>query len=130
MRVEPVIKALTRHRCRFVVVGSVARALVGEDVVPHDLDLVVDASPERRAALVSALADCCARIQVGGAWVAIDPTMALPWTWGFRVRTPHGPVDVIVRFADGSTFDSLVPSAIVARAGDSTIRCRATRWAA
>lgn len=107
MRVGPVIEAFARHGCRFVVVGSAVRSLRGEDVVPHDLDLLVDGSPERRAALIAALTDLSARIHVGGRWAPLDPTFSLPWAWGFRVRTRFGPLDVITRFADGTTIDSL-----------------------
>ena len=107
VRVGPVIEAFARYGCRFVVVGSAARSLRGEGVVPHDLDLLVDGSPERRAALIAALTDLSARIRAGERWVPVDPTVPLPWAWGFRVRTRFGPVDVTTCFADGTTIDSL-----------------------
>jgi hypothetical protein len=40
----PVLSALVRRRCRFVVVGSVARELLGESVCPADLDVVIDSA--------------------------------------------------------------------------------------
>ena len=43
----------------------------------------------------------------GERWVPVDPTVPLPWAWGFRVRTRFGPVDVTTCFADGTTIDSL-----------------------
>lgn len=57
------LRTLVRHRCRFVVVGSTARALLGEDVRPHDLDIVIDASPDQRARLTAALVELDAQVE-------------------------------------------------------------------
>jgi hypothetical protein len=46
---------------RFVVIGSLARRLGGEDVAPHDLDIVVADTPENLATLSRALDDIGAR---------------------------------------------------------------------
>ena len=49
---DEVLDALHRTGCRFVVIGSVARALTGEQVFAHDLDVMIDASPDGRRRLV------------------------------------------------------------------------------
>ena len=46
---------------RLVVVGSLARRLGGEDVAPHDLDIVIADTPENLVALSNALNDIGAR---------------------------------------------------------------------
>jgi hypothetical protein len=46
---------------RFVIVGSLARRLGGDDVAPHDLDIVVADTPENVVALSNALDDIGAR---------------------------------------------------------------------
>lgn len=131
VRVEPVIWAFARHGCRFVVVGSVTRSWCGDDVVPHDLDLVVDGAPERRPAIVAALRDVGASVRRDGVWERVVAGSQLPWTWGFRARTPFVPVDVIVRFADGSTVDDILPRATTMRLPDgSVVHVAATRAAA
>ncbi len=125
------VGAFVRHGCRFVVVGSVARSWRGDDVVPHDLDLVVDGGPERRPAIVAALRDVGASVQRGGVCERVEAGSPMPWTWGFRVRTPFVPVDVIVRFADGSTVDDVLPTATTVTLPDgSVVHVAATRAAA
>lgn len=123
------LHVLAAGRCRFVVVGSTARALVGEAVEPHDLDIVVDSRPDARPALVAALDALRARIEVRAGWLSIGRVPALPWDWGWTVRTPFGSIDVITRFVDGSDFahhDGVAEPVELAR-GD-VVRCHPTRW--
>jgi hypothetical protein len=102
---EPILKGLADANCRFVVVGSVGRALVGESVVPRDLDIVADASPDARAGLVSALDRAGGFVRNRLGLVRIGAAVALPWRWGWTTTTMFGDVDVVTRFADGSGFD-------------------------
>jgi hypothetical protein len=44
--------------------------------------------PEHRPAIVDALAHVGASVERGGVWERVASGSSLPWTWGFRVRTP------------------------------------------
>ena len=55
MDLAPLLSALVRRRCRFVVVGSVARELLGELVSPADLDVVIDSAASQQAAIIEAM---------------------------------------------------------------------------
>lgn len=126
--IDAVLHVLAVERCRFVVVGSAARALVGEPVTPRDLDIVVDGRPDARPALIAALDALRARIEVRTGWLPIGRAPALPWDWGWTVRTPFGSIDVITRFVDGSDFahhDGVAES--VELASGDVVRCHPTR---
>ena len=100
-----VLDSLQLAGCRFVVIGSVARALAGEDVVAHDLDVVVDASSDGRRRLLQALAAIDATVDTRDGQRRIEQCVVLPWQWGFRASTPVGQVDVITQLIDGTTID-------------------------
>ena len=63
MESAPILDALMANGCRFVVIGSTARLLCGEAVVPIDLDIVVDASAEQRPLLLQALISVHAHVR-------------------------------------------------------------------
>ncbi|MEM8621829.1 MAG: hypothetical protein AAGF73_19155 [Actinomycetota bacterium] len=84
------------------MVGSAARYLLGEDISPGDVDVVVADSPTNRNAVVGAM------IELDGHLV-IDDTLQpgthrgpLAWEWSWKTMTSYGAVDVIVRFIDGT----------------------------
>ena len=124
-----VVDALAVRGCRFVVVGSGARQLLGEQVTPADLDVVVGAEEGDRYRLVEALIDLGAVVHDSGGDRVIDHSTRLPWEWGWSVSTCHGSVDVIVRFIDDTTIrdhDQLATD--VRLASGTVVRCHATRW--
>jgi hypothetical protein len=102
---DDVLDAMLRFGCRFVVIGSVARALTGGQVVAHDLDVMIDASADGRRRLGRALADLGATVETRDGWRRIAQCTVLPWDWGFRVSTAAGQVDVITQLIDGTTID-------------------------
>ena len=102
---EDALGSLCRRGCRFVVVGSVARALTGEQVDPHDLDVVIDASSDGRRRLRLALADLGTTVETRDGWRPIERCASLPWEWGFRAVTAVGQIDLITRFIDGTTIE-------------------------
>lgn len=102
---DEVLDTLQRFGCRFVVIGSVARALTGEHVVPADLDLMIDTSPDGRRRLVAALADLGALVEARSGWRRIEQCAVLPWEWGFQVVTAVGDIDLITQLIDGTTID-------------------------
>jgi hypothetical protein len=102
---DEALRTLVRHRCRFVVIGSTARALVGEQVRPHDLDVVIENSPDQRRRVTAALVDLDAHVEHRNGRRAVARSVALPWDWGFTVSTPGGGIDLITRFIDDTTID-------------------------
>jgi hypothetical protein len=101
---QPVLAAMFRRRCRFVVVGSVARQLSGEAVRPADLDIVIDTAPAERVKIVAALVDLEARVVVDGRLRPVTASTALPWRWSWTAVTVFGTIDVIGQFVDGTGF--------------------------
>jgi hypothetical protein len=133
LRVElvGVLDVFTARDCRFVVVGSGARQLLGEHVTPSDLDVVVGAEHDDRHRLVEAMIDLGAVVRVRGGHRVIGRSISLPWEWGWSVLTAYGSVDVIVRFIDDTTVrehDQLATN--VRLASGAVVRCHATRWSA
>ena len=127
----PLLSALVRRRCRFVVVGSVARELLGELVSPADLDVVIDSAASQQAAIIEAMIELDARLLQGDRLRPLSASTVLPWQWSWTVVTPFGCVDVISRFIDGSGFEEHDRASTAVRLRDgSTVRCHPTRHAA
>lgn len=125
---DEALGALVRHDCRFVVVGSCARALIGDPVRPHDLDVVIDASPDQRRRVTAALVDLDAQVEHRCGPRAVACSVALPWDWGFTVSTPEGGIDLITRFIDDSTIDDHDARAVSVEAGPGMwVRVHPTR---
>lgn len=126
--VEPLLDELTARGCRFVVVGSAARRLMGEQVSVNDLDVVVDGSVSNRAPVIDALMAVGGVVERRRGRRPIVPGMSLPWDWGWRTATTHGDVDVIVRFIDGSGFEDHDGAAVPVGLGSGgVVRCHPTR---
>jgi hypothetical protein len=123
-----VFDAMHRWRCRFVVIGSVARAFAGEDVVAHDLDIMIDTSTDGRRRLCRALADLGATVETRSGRRRIEQCSVLPWEWGFRASTAAGQVDVIAQLIDGTTIVDHDAHAITVELGSGCfVRVRPTR---
>jgi len=58
----PVLKALTAHGCRFVVIGSFAGRLWGSNIVADDLDICYARDRKNYRALATALREMSARL--------------------------------------------------------------------
>jgi hypothetical protein len=131
MESAPILDALMANGCRFVVIGSTARLLCGEAVVPNDLDIVVDASAEQRPLLRRALISVHAHVRTRNGLEPLSTTTRLPWEWGFTAVTPFGEVDLVVQFSGGSTFDDQRREAVSVQFGSlGSVWCRPTKWAA
>ena len=127
---EKVLVALHGYGCRFVVVGSTARALIGDAVVPSDIDIVIDPSPDGRRRLLRALTDLDAMVETRNGWRQVARCPALPWEWGFRAFTSAGQVDIVTRFVDGTTIDDHdAQAATVWLEAGFSVRVRPTRQA-
>ena len=92
MDARPILTTLVARGCRFVVVGSTARRLLGESVEPADLDVVVADSIDNRRALIDSMIELKAKLVDGWGARRIVATSWLPWEWSWRLLTVHGPV--------------------------------------
>lgn len=125
---DEVLAAMHRSGCRFVVIGSIARALTGDDVVAHDLDIMTDTSTDGRGRLVRALAELDATVDTRNGRRRIEECAVLPWQWGFRASTAAGQVDAITRLIDGTTIDDHDAHAITVELGSGcSVRVHPTR---
>ena len=124
----PVVEAFGRHGADFVVVGSAARYLLGEDIDPADVDIVVSDAPANRIAVIDALIELDAHLIADERLQRLTTRTVLPWGWSWKTVTPYGLVDTIVRFIDGTGFaehDAVGVSTVTDNGG--RVRCRATR---
>lgn len=125
---RPVVDALGSHRADFVLVGSGARYLLGEDIVPADVDVVVSDSPVNRLAVVDALIELDGYLITEGRLERLTHATVLPWEWSWNTLTAYGPVDMIVQFIDGTRYEEHNRAATSTPLGDGRfVRCRATR---
>jgi hypothetical protein len=122
-----ILDVLVAHGCRFVVVGSTAQRLLGAAVVPSDLDVVIPDGLDDRRRLVATLIELRAWILDRGRHRRLGPATPLPWDWSWRVHTPWGCVDVIVRFIDGTGYTHHAARAVdTATSNGSPVRCHPT----
>ena len=129
MDVWPGLAVLAESGCRYVVVGSAARALAGHMMGkfgPRDLDIVVADTDDDRARVAAALARIGGRMVVGGRRREVAAFAGSTWA----VVTPYGPVDVFFRFADGSDYFGHRRAAWLVPIGGIAVRCHPMRHAA
>ncbi len=130
VQVDPVLEALVGRGCRFVVVGSAARGLLGESVCPADLDVVVWDQVDNRSRVTSALIDVAALVDHPFGRRPLTNATRLPWEWGWRATTTCGPVDVVTRFVDGTGYADHDCDAIdVMLSSRFSVRCHPTNVA-
>lgn len=126
----PIIDRLIAHECRFVVVGSWARRLLGESVEPADLDLVIDGGLANQQRVAAALIELGARVETPLGRQAVGRFTRFPWDWSWTVATRWGPVDLIVAFPDGRAYELYAPAASTVDAGGCSVLVHPTRYAA
>lgn len=125
---RPIVDPLARHGADFVVVGSAARYLLGEDIVPADVDVVISDSPGNRKAVVDALIELDGHLVSEERLQPLTHATVLPWEWSWRSVTAYGPVDVIVHFIDGTGYQEHSQAATNLPLGDRRfVLCRETR---
>lgn len=100
------LRALCDAGIEFVVVGSVAEALVGGSRRPRDVDVVVERSTANLARARDALMTIGGRVCGVRRDVRIG-CVELGGRDSWRVITHRGEVDVVLRFADGTAYEDL-----------------------
>lgn len=107
---EEILRVLTDHGVRFVVVGGVAAVLHGSDQLTTDLDIAYDRATENVERLVSAL------VQLEAVQVTEPDNPAAPNVAGFTHRvelfvSPSGNIDAFAALRRVGGYDELVATA-------------------
>jgi predicted nucleotidyltransferase len=123
-RFDPVelLRVLTAHDVRFVVVGGVAGTLAGSPIATRDLDLVYETSRENLDRLVEALVVLGSRYKDPAGRVVEPDTEKL---LNFRVNlltTDQGDLDLLRNIGAGLEYADLLPRTIEYDLGGLRIR--------
>ncbi len=112
----------------FIVVGGAAAALHGGPRVTFDLDVVPATSESNVRALASALCVLNAVVREPGDRVIpvtldlLDASRVAPSGGQIRLRTSHGPLDVLWRLHDGRGYRELLAGAVTLSDDEREIR--------
>jgi predicted nucleotidyltransferase len=118
-----ILRALTRHRVEFIIVGGVAATMHGSARVTQDLDLIYARNEANLHRLVAAL-----RRQHP---YPRGAPPGLPFSWdvdllrgglNFTLRTELGNLDLLGEITGGGTYEELLPHSVEIAA--FRLRCR------
>lgn len=114
-RPEDVLAALERHGVRYVLIGGLAAALYGSDLVTADVDITPAVGAENLAALSAALRDLEAQVRIDGEPVGLPfdhdgESLLRGMVWNLTTRA--GDLDVTFVPAGTSGYDDLRRDAI------------------
>jgi len=117
---DEILRVLHRHGVEFVLIGGMAAALHGSDVVTFDLDLAPRSEQDNLRRLALALRDLDASIRIEGEPDGIDlDTHAdlLERAQVLNLATRAGNLDVVRRPAGSSGFEDLRRDAMTITVG-------------
>lgn len=105
-----ILRALTRHRVEFIIVGGVASVLQGAPVVTFDLDIMHRRTDENVTRLLAALDDLYAMFRDDRR--RLRPTAShLIGPGHLLLTTAQGPLDVLGTIGAGMTYDTAIDDA-------------------
>ncbi len=106
------LRALTKHRVRFVIIGGIAAAALGSPQVTYDLDICYDRSRDNLEKLATALQELKATLR------GAPPDVPFLLDAGtiergdhFTFTTPAGSIDILGTPAGSKGFEELVANA-------------------
>lgn len=106
------LRALTKHRVRFVIIGGIAAAALGSPQVTYDLDICYDRSRDNLEKLATALQELQATLR------GAPPDVPFLLDAGtiergdhFTFTTPAGSIDILGTPAGSKGFEELVANA-------------------
>jgi hypothetical protein len=107
---DEMLRILADHQVEFVLIGGMAAALHGSDVVTFDLDVAPGTAPENLQRLAGALRELDARLRLpeepAGVQFDVHPEL-LERSQVLNLVTRAGDLDIVVRPAGSSGFDDL-----------------------
>lgn len=108
-QIEPMVAALARHEVKCVLIGSQVLALYGAELVPNDLDVLPELSPQNLQRLAKCLKELGAVSAYLDGWGGARGTLsacrdwtpepATPENLDWLMVTPLGMLDVVIEFA-------------------------------
>jgi hypothetical protein len=114
------LRSLTRHGVRFVVVGGIAALAQGSPLPTEDVDITPERDDANLERLAAALAELDARLRTpGGEQVPLPPDahlLAQAETWTLTTR--HGDLDVVLVPPGTSGYDDLQRDAFEVELGE------------
>ena len=105
-----ILATLRRHRVKFVVVGGMAAAMHGSDMVTFDLDVTPERRKDNLNRLAAALRELEATIRIEGAdeGVVFEPSAAfLANVTVLNLATVHGDLDLVMAPAGLDVYDAI-----------------------
>ena len=113
---ERILRALARHRVRFVLIGASAARLQGFPRVTAGADIAPAMDPENYARLASALRELNARVYTeavpdGLAFAFDGASLTRATLW--NLVTDAGRLDLVFKPSGGKGFDELSANAVV-----------------
>ena len=117
-----ILKALTKHKVDFIVVGGVCAVLHGAPVTTFDLDLVHSRSSRNLSSLMSALNELDAFYR-GRVDQQLKPKRSHLLSSGHRLlMTNAGPLDLLGTIGAGHTYKDLLKHTVELEAGGLHLR--------
>ncbi len=105
---EPMLRALSQHRVRFVVVGGFAANYHGSVHVTFDLDITPEMSEENLERLSDALRELDAQVRAGDESFGFNhDARSLGAATVRNLRTPHGDLDLTILPAGTQGYEDL-----------------------
>lgn len=121
---DEILQVLNAHEVEFVLIGGMAAALHGSDVVTFDLDVAPKAARENLVRLAAALEALDARLRVAGEpdGVRFDAhAELLGRTQILNLITRTGDLDVVMQPAGSAGFDDLQRDALTISIGGVSV---------
>jgi hypothetical protein len=117
-----ILRVLTRHEVKFVVVGGISAVLQGAPVATFDVDVVHSRDPENIDRLLAALAPLDAFYRLG-AERRLRPSASHLFSSGHQLLTTNfGPLDLRGTVGEDRDYASLLPHTIEVELEGAKIR--------
>jgi hypothetical protein len=113
-----ILRVLTEHRVRFILVGGVSAAIQGAPILTLDLDVVHSRDPKNIDRLLRALESLDAHYRTSPER-RIKPGVSHLSSSGHQLLTTRlGPLDILGMIGLGRQYDDLLPHTVEMEIGD------------
>ena len=121
-RPDLLLRALERHRVEYVVIGGIAAALHGSDLVTFDVDITPALGADNLTRLSAALREIHAQVRSEGEVLPFDhdgESLARATTW--NLTTDYGDLDLTFVPAGTRGYDDLRRAALTVEIAGTTV---------
>jgi hypothetical protein len=117
-----ILRQLTTHGVRFVVIGGVAAQLHGSARITRDLDILYDAAPDNMERLAALLVSWRSYLRGAERGLPFTPDVAtIRSIEVLTLETEHGKFDVLQRVAGVGRYDDALPQMAPFRVADFAV---------